>query len=122
MSKYHKIISVIYLHVNHILLFISTVAKEICMKDLGCFAITDDFKSVKNRPINVLPHDRATINTKCMLYTKRNLKESHQLVASDKRTFDQSKFDPKDPTIFIIHGFMDRDLYGPWMSVSGGQF
>ncbi|GFU39331.1 pancreatic triacylglycerol lipase [Nephila pilipes] len=89
--------------------------KEICMKELGCFAITDDFKSLIHRPINVLPHDRATINTKCLLYTRNNAKESHQLIVSDPTTFTESNFNKDNPTKFIVHGFMDSELYGPWM-------
>lgn len=88
------------------------------MKELGCFAITDDFKSLLHRPINVLPHDRATINAKCLLYTRSNAKESHQLISSDKESFLESHIDPKNPTKFIVHGFMDSELYGPWMVVS----
>lgn len=87
------------------------------MKELGCFAITEDFKSI-HRPINVLPHDRATINTRCLLYTRANAKESHQLIASEKETFDESNFNSKNPVIFIVHGFMDSELFGPWMVVS----
>ncbi|CAL1267691.1 unnamed protein product [Larinioides sclopetarius] len=89
--------------------------KEICMKELGCFAITDDFKSLIHRPINVLPHDRATINTKCLLYTRKNAKESHRLFASDPTSFEESHYNPANPTKFIVHGFMDSELYGAWM-------
>lgn len=87
------------------------------MKELGCFAITEDFKSI-HRPINVLPHDRATINTRLLLYTRANAKESHQLIAGEKETFDESNFNSKNPVIFIVHGFMDSELFGPWMVVS----
>ncbi|KAG8202079.1 hypothetical protein JTE90_010442 [Oedothorax gibbosus] len=96
--------------------------KEICMKELGCFAITDDFKSLIHRPINKLPHDRATINTKLLLYTRQNAKESHRLVASDKSSIDESNFNPENPTKFIVHGFMDSDLYGPWMVQMKDEF
>ncbi|KFM59547.1 Pancreatic triacylglycerol lipase, partial [Stegodyphus mimosarum] len=89
--------------------------KEVCMKELGCFSITDDFKSLLHRPINVLPHDRATINTRCLLYTRRNPKEAHQLIASEPETITGSPLDPKNPIKFIVHGFMDSELYGPWM-------
>ncbi|GBM18041.1 Pancreatic triacylglycerol lipase [Araneus ventricosus] len=88
---------------------------EVCMKELGCFAITEDFISWIHRPINVLPHDRATINTKCLLYTRKFPKESHQLIPSDPSTIKESKYNPKNPTKFIIHGFMDSELYGDWM-------
>ncbi|GFQ66500.1 pancreatic triacylglycerol lipase [Trichonephila clavata] len=89
--------------------------KEICMKELGCFSITEDFISFLHRPINVLPHDRATVNTKCLLYTRKNAKESHQLIVRDPTTFTESNFDVNSPTKFIVHGFMDSELYGPWM-------
>ncbi|GIY72375.1 pancreatic triacylglycerol lipase [Caerostris darwini] len=96
--------------------------KEICMKELGCFAITDDFKSLLHRPINVLPHDRSTINTKCLLYTRKNAKESHQLSVSDPTTFTESHYNPQNPTKFIVHGFMDSELYGPWMLEMKDEF
>ncbi|PRD35114.1 UNVERIFIED_CONTAM: Pnlip [Trichonephila clavipes] len=96
--------------------------KEICMKELGCFSITEDFKSLIHRPINPLPHDRATINTKCLLYTRKNAKESHQLIVSDPTTFTESNFNKENPTKFIVHGFMDSELYGPWMLEMKDEF
>ncbi|KAG8202075.1 hypothetical protein JTE90_010438 [Oedothorax gibbosus] len=96
--------------------------KEVCMKELGCFAITDDFKSVFHRPINVLPHDRATINTKLLLFTRKNPKEAHLLVASDKSSLSESHFNPEWGTKFIVHGFMDSELYGPWMVQMKDEF
>ncbi|XP_042897481.1 pancreatic lipase-related protein 2 [Parasteatoda tepidariorum] len=96
--------------------------KEVCMKELGCFAITDDFKSLLHRPVNVLPHDRATINARSLLYTRKNAKESHVLVASDKESFTESNLNKDNPTKFIVHGFMDSELYGPWMLAMKDEF
>ncbi|XP_054708873.1 pancreatic lipase-related protein 2-like [Uloborus diversus] len=97
-------------------------SNEICMKELGCFSITDDFKSILHRPINVLPHDRVTINARCLLYTRKNAKEAHHLIAGDKDSILESDLDPENPVIFIVHGFMDSELYGPWMVSMKDEF
>ncbi|GBM18059.1 Pancreatic triacylglycerol lipase [Araneus ventricosus] len=89
--------------------------KEVCMKELGCFSITTDFISILRRPINVLPHDRVTINTRFLLYTRQHPKESDLLVASDANSIKKSSLNPNNPTKFIIHGFMDSEIFGPWM-------
>ncbi|XP_054708915.1 pancreatic lipase-related protein 2-like [Uloborus diversus] len=96
--------------------------KEVCMKELGCFSITDDFKSLLHRPINVLPHDRITINTRCLLYTKQNPKEAHHLIASDRESIEEAPLNPEHPVKFIVHGFMDSELYGPWMLAMKDEF
>ncbi|GIX70599.1 pancreatic triacylglycerol lipase, partial [Caerostris extrusa] len=49
--------------------------KKRCMRELGCFEITKDFFHPLYRPINFLPNDRSTINTKFLLYTKHQPKE-----------------------------------------------
>lgn len=85
------------------------------MKGLDCFAITDDFKHILYRPINVLPNDRTTINTKFLLYTKSSPKEPDMLKAHDPDSITKSHLDPEKPIIFIVHGFMDSELFGPWM-------
>ncbi|XP_035216469.1 pancreatic triacylglycerol lipase-like isoform X2 [Stegodyphus dumicola] len=97
-------------------------AKEVCMKELGCFAITPDFKHILHRPINVLPNDRVAINTRCLLYTRRNAKEPEQLLPNNKKSISESNFDAKNPTKFIVHGFMDSEIFGPWMARMKDEF
>ncbi|XP_035216470.1 pancreatic lipase-related protein 2-like [Stegodyphus dumicola] len=89
--------------------------REICMKDLGCFSLTSDFISFQHRPISILPNDRSTINTRFLLFTKKNAKEEQLLVANNAQSINDSYLDPEKPVKFIVHGFMDSQLYGPWM-------
>ncbi|GFQ66492.1 pancreatic triacylglycerol lipase [Trichonephila clavata] len=95
---------------------------EVCMKELGCFKITSDFISVLHRPINVVPHDRVTINTRFLLYTRKHPKESDPLIATDPNTIKKSTLNPKNPTKFIVHGFMDSEIFGPWMVEMKDEF
>ncbi|GFU39335.1 pancreatic triacylglycerol lipase [Nephila pilipes] len=96
--------------------------KEVCMKELGCFSITTDFVSILHRPINVLPNDRVTVNTRFLLYTRQHPKESDPLSSSDPNTIKKSTLNPKNPTKFIVHGFMDSEIFGPWMVKMKDEF
>lgn len=87
------------------------------MKQTECFEITRDFFDFRNRPINFLPHDRATIDTKFNLYTKLHPVETYLLHYNDPEEIKSSPIDPSHRTIFIVHGFFDNTLYGKWMEV-----
>lgn len=91
------------------------IGEKKCMKQLGCFEITRDFFDSLNRPINFLPHDRASIDTKFKLYTKLHPMEMHLLDVNDPEEIEESPIDPKHKTIFIVHGFIDNTYYGKWM-------
>lgn len=68
-----------------------------------------------HRPFNVFPLARSVINTRFILYTEDNPIEGQLLVAEDKDAIKKSNFNPKWPTKFIIHGFIDTPLSN-WVS------
>ncbi|XP_023228761.1 pancreatic triacylglycerol lipase-like [Centruroides sculpturatus] len=86
------------------------------MKGLGCFEITSDFFNWKRRPINLLPQPREVINTLFKLYTNTHPREHFYLSVDQKEKFLSSPFNPEFPTKFIIHGYIDSELFGPWQT------
>lgn len=87
------------------------LGKERCMRDLGCFKITKEFFDPIRRPINVLPHDRALIDTRFTLYKRERPSEPHKVDANKPETMEH--IDPSLETKIIIHGWIDKE-FGPW--------
>lgn len=63
----------------------------------------------------MFPLPRSVINTRFILYTEENPIEGQLLVADDKDEIKKTNFNPKWPTKFIIHGFIDTPLSN-WVS------
>ncbi|GBL97365.1 Pancreatic triacylglycerol lipase [Araneus ventricosus] len=93
----------------------ASIGSKRCMRDLGCFEITVDFFHSVYRPVNFLPHDRSTINTKFFLYSKEQPKEYDEIHPSDPEDIKDSHLNPDHRTVFIVHGFIDSRFYGKWM-------
>lgn len=90
---------------------------EVCMDELGCFTLTDEFFHPQYRPCNVLPQSRSHINTRFVLFTKGNIKEGRFLVASNETNLKGSALDRNLPTKFIVHGFKENPLQNPWVLI-----
>lgn len=77
--------------------------------------ITREWYHLIHRPLNLFPLPRSVINTRFILYTESNPIEGQLLVADDKEGIKKTYFNPKWPTKFIIHGFIDTPLSN-WVS------
>ncbi|GLH06117.1 Phospholipase A1 1 [Gryllus bimaculatus] len=81
-----------------------------CYDELGCLNVTREWYHLIYRPFNVFPLPREVIDTKFVLYTRRNPNEGQVMRARSDSSIRKSNFDPKKPTKFIIHGFIDTPL------------
>uniref|UniRef100_A0A2H8TP27 Pancreatic triacylglycerol lipase n=1 Tax=Melanaphis sacchari TaxID=742174 RepID=A0A2H8TP27_9HEMI len=81
-----------------------------CYDELGCLNITRDWYHLIYRPFNVFPLARQVIDTRFILYTRKNPLQGQMLKVQSEKTIQKSNFDPKKPTKFIIHGFIDTPL------------
>lgn len=81
-----------------------------CYDEIGCLNITRSWYHLINRPFNVFPLPRTVINTRFILYTRKNPTEGQVVRVQDEETIEKSNLDPKKPTKFIIHGFIDTPL------------
>ncbi|KAJ9576895.1 hypothetical protein L9F63_006513, partial [Diploptera punctata] len=81
-----------------------------CYEDLGCLNITRDWYHLIYRPFNVFPLPREVINTRFVLYTRKNPDEGQVLRVQNEHTILKSNFSPKKQTKVIIHGFIDTPL------------
>jgi pancreatic triacylglycerol lipase len=86
-----------------------------CYGEIGCLNITREWYHLIHRPFNVFPLPRTVINTRFILYTRKNKNEGQLLVAEDKNSILKSNFDATKFTKFIIHGFIDTPLSN-WVS------
>lgn len=86
-----------------------------CYGEIGCLNITREWYHLIHRPLNLFPLPRSVINTRFILYTESNPVEGQLLVADDKEAIKKTNFNPKWPTKFIIHGFIDTPLSN-WVS------
>ena len=91
----------------------------ICYGSLGCFNITDDFKSIIYRPINLLPESPERIDTKFIHFSRNNRKTGkvfdRKWFTSDKVSDKLGDFDGSKEAKFIIHGYLDNLDVGKWM-------
>ncbi|PSN39632.1 hypothetical protein C0J52_13799 [Blattella germanica] len=81
-----------------------------CYDELGCLNVTREWYHLIYRPFNVFPLPREVINTRFVLYTRKNPSEGHVLRVQNEHTIRKSNFDAQKPTKFIIHGFIDTPL------------
>uniref|UniRef100_A0A1B6CWD9 Lipase domain-containing protein n=1 Tax=Clastoptera arizonana TaxID=38151 RepID=A0A1B6CWD9_9HEMI len=81
-----------------------------CYDELGCINVTREWYHLIYRPFNVFPLPRLVIDTKFILYTRKNPNEGHLIRAQSDKTLQKSNFDAKKKTKFIIHGFIDTPL------------
>lgn len=82
----------------------------------------DDFFDLVHRPLLLLPQSPEKINPKFILYTRKNPKEPQYLSWSAPKTNNQTNLNSKNPTKFIIHGFLDNQWLGPWMRTVKDEF
>ncbi|XP_062987646.1 inactive pancreatic lipase-related protein 1-like isoform X1 [Elgaria multicarinata webbii] len=81
---------------------------EICYGDLGCFSDDIPWAGTVERPIAKLPWKPETINTRFLLYTKKNPNNFQEITAINPETIDYSNFNASKITRFITHGFVDQ--------------
>ncbi|KAJ4450311.1 hypothetical protein ANN_01731, partial [Periplaneta americana] len=81
-----------------------------CYEELGCLNVTRDWYHLIYRPFNVFPLPRQVIDTRFVLYTRKNPTEGQVLKVQNEQTIRKSHFDPKKETKIIIHGFIDTPL------------
>ncbi|XP_054165873.1 pancreatic lipase-related protein 2-like [Oppia nitens] len=104
--------------------YTATVNKVVSADENGIFEVTypgighftlKDFYDPIWRPLVLLPQSPEHINTKFLLHTRQNLKTAQVLKQGDLDAIKNSYFDGNKPTKFIIHGFLDNQLFGEWM-------
>ncbi|XP_029679814.1 pancreatic triacylglycerol lipase-like isoform X1 [Formica exsecta] len=81
-----------------------------CYDELGCLNITRSWYHLIHRPLNVFPLPRDVINTRFILYTNQNPLDGQILKVAKDKSIENSNFNPKRKTKFIIHGFIDTPL------------
>ncbi|KAL4706568.1 hypothetical protein ACJJTC_015766 [Scirpophaga incertulas] len=86
-----------------------------CYDELGCLNITRSWYHLIHRPFNVFPLPRVVINTRFILYTKKNPTDGQLLNVNLNKTIIKSNFNPVRLTKMIIHGFIDTPLSN-WVS------
>ena len=94
---------------------------EVTYPGIGHFT-TKDFWDPLYRPIVFLPQSPQKINTRFLLHTRKNLNSAQYLVVGDHQSMKSSFFDGKKPTKFIVHGFIDNQLFGEWMRHMKDEF
>ncbi|XP_060624480.2 inactive pancreatic lipase-related protein 1-like isoform X1 [Anolis sagrei] len=91
------------------LLLISVArGKEVCYDRLGCFTDDIPWAGTTERPIAKLPWSPEKINTRFLLYTKKNPDNFQEITAINPETIGYSNFDANKTTRFITHGFVDQ--------------
>ena len=85
------------------------------MEKLGCYVDTIDFYDPIFRPLNLPPDSRKSINTHFTLYSRLHQKGIHLSPKKPERLL-ATYLNPKSPTKFIIHGFLD-DQNSTWIKV-----
>ncbi|CAG2182438.1 unnamed protein product, partial [Oppiella nova] len=95
--------------------------KEVDYPGIGHFT-TNDFYDPKYRPIVFLPQSPDHIKTKFLLHTRKNQRDAQVITQGDKQAIKNSNFNGKNPTKFIVHGFLDNQLFGDWMRQMKDEF
>uniref|UniRef100_A0A8D0BH92 Triacylglycerol lipase n=1 Tax=Salvator merianae TaxID=96440 RepID=A0A8D0BH92_SALMN len=91
-----------------LLLIDAARGKEVCYDRLGCFTDDIPWAGTPERPIAKLPWTPEKINTRFLLYTKKNPNNFQEITAINPETIDASNFDTNNITRFITHGFIDQ--------------
>ncbi|KAM9134287.1 pancreatic triacylglycerol lipase-like [Pangshura tecta] len=86
----------------------TTKGKEVCYERLGCFTDDKPWAGTIQRPLAKLPWSPEKINTRFLLYTKKNPNSVQEITAITPSTIRSSNFDPSKITRFIIHGFLGQ--------------
>uniref|UniRef100_A0A8C3SLM6 Triacylglycerol lipase n=1 Tax=Chelydra serpentina TaxID=8475 RepID=A0A8C3SLM6_CHESE len=85
----------------------TTRGKEVCFERLGCFTDDTPWAGTIERPVAKLPWSPEKINTRFLLYTKKN-PNNFQITAITPSTIRSSNFDSSKITRFITHGFLGQ--------------
>uniref|UniRef100_A0A8D2J807 Triacylglycerol lipase n=1 Tax=Varanus komodoensis TaxID=61221 RepID=A0A8D2J807_VARKO len=82
--------------------------REVCYNRVGCFTDDIPWAGTVQRPIARLPWSPERINTRFLLYTRRNPNNFQEITAVNPETIDYSNFNASKITRFITHGFIDQ--------------
>ncbi|XP_044881268.1 pancreatic lipase-related protein 2-like [Mauremys mutica] len=86
----------------------TTRGNEVCFARLGCFTDDKPWAGTIQRPLAKLPWSPEKINTRFLLYTKKNPNNVQEITAINPSTIRSSNFDSSKITRFIIHGFLGQ--------------
>ncbi|KAL6958655.1 triacylglycerol lipase [Sarracenia purpurea var. burkii] len=92
-----------------------------CYDEIGCINITREWYHLIYRPLNVFPLPRQVIDTRFILYTRKNPNLGQMLKIQSERSIQKSNFDSKKLTKMIIHGFIDTPL-ASWVKEMRREF
>uniref|UniRef100_A0A8C4YP84 Triacylglycerol lipase n=1 Tax=Gopherus evgoodei TaxID=1825980 RepID=A0A8C4YP84_9SAUR len=82
--------------------------EEVCFERLGCFTDNKPWAGTTERPVAKLPWSPETINTRFLLYTKKNPNDFQEITAINPASIGYSNFDLSKITRFITHGFLGQ--------------
>ncbi|XP_044306302.1 inactive pancreatic lipase-related protein 1-like isoform X1 [Varanus komodoensis] len=92
-----------------LLLIHAARGKEVCYNRVGCFTDDIPWAGTVQRPIARLPWSPERINTRFLLYTRRNPNNFQVILTHiNPETIDYSNFNASKITRFITHGFIDQ--------------
>ncbi|KAK7869530.1 hypothetical protein R5R35_002303 [Gryllus longicercus] len=83
----------------------ATAAEEVCYPPLGCFSTAEPWTS-PTRPMPA-PDSPDSIRTTFFLYT-RDRPATFTATTVPETSLKGSDFNPKRPTVFIVHGFLEQ--------------
>ncbi|XP_048407112.1 pancreatic lipase-related protein 2-like [Stegostoma tigrinum] len=83
-------------------------AAEICYNRLGCFTDDVPWGGTEQRPIKKLPWSPEDINTRFLLWTRKNMATFQEITGINPSTIANSNFDRTKKTRFVIHGYIDK--------------
>ena len=91
-------------------------AKSVFYPGIGKFD-SHDFYDAKYRPFTDLfvPVSPEQADVEFLLYTRENWHDVDKLSWNDTEQIKNSHFDPKKPTKFYTHGYIDSVKFGPYM-------
>ena len=87
---------------------------ERCEPEIGCFRRDGHYLNPVHRPVNVLPQTRAQVNTKFLLYTRRNPNNPDRIFTNNASSLFHSHFNRRLPTKVLIHGFLYNHVMGKY--------
>uniref|UniRef100_A0A1I8GGJ9 Lipase domain-containing protein n=1 Tax=Macrostomum lignano TaxID=282301 RepID=A0A1I8GGJ9_9PLAT len=87
---------------------------KVCYDDLGCFSTGGNFYDPKIRPVQLLPWSPDKVDPTYWLFTRSNILEASTIKYNDKASVTNSKFNPKNPTKIICHGWIESGDK-PWV-------
>uniref|UniRef100_UPI00398E8F70 pancreatic lipase-related protein 2-like n=1 Tax=Pristiophorus japonicus TaxID=55135 RepID=UPI00398E8F70 len=83
-------------------------ASEICYSRLGCFTDDVPWAGTDQRPVKALPWSPEDVNTRLLLWTRRNTATFQEITGINPSTIKDSNFDRTKKTRFIVHGYIDK--------------